>query len=196
MRSLLVIAALVWSPFYVLAQGDQDLPPTTCLDCASWTGAVTDVDEDPDGGGDNAIQTTTTNNDDWRVGFDPPSSNPDTGTDAQAFELLISKCTNATPGVEDAGGSDPTVDVEVYCNGSQDQVLAEAVVITGDDQSVRQVWTFSTANCSSDGSDVELLVQVHRAGGGGNRRYPCIEASEWEVTHAAAGPSPTIIVVE
>jgi hypothetical protein len=183
---------------------DQLVYPDTDDNDASWVNNAgtacnaTTCDDDIDEAAaspDNNVLSTITTGDTTLIGFATPSSSPSTAAAAQAFEIVMSRCTEATPGVEDAGGTDPTYDLSLYCNGSSVTTLATGVTVTSLDQADKYTWQLTGA-CASDGSDVEAFVTVTRAGGGGNRRYPCIETIEWEVTYASASTRQRIIHVE
>ena len=191
MRYLIVLLLLL--PSLALAQ-DQNLAPTgdyndadfrlndggTACDTAA---CETEVDESP-ASPDGLEVNTGTNNASIIFNMDDPSDNPSGVTDAQTIQIISSRCTEA--GVETSGGTNPNFDLYVSCGGSDHQTLVTAQTQSGIDQDNSYNWTFG-GSCAADGTDVEVRFVAHRAGGGGNRRYPCIEAIEWEVTHAAAG---------
>lgn len=199
MRSRLLIALLLLVPVAGFAQ-DQTLPPTsdlvdsaamfnstsTCATACSTTDCAAAIDELPSIDGVTVTAIATTGDRTMRVTFDTPSSDPSATADAQTMDIRISRCVVAC--TEATGGTNPTATAEVYCNGSLHQTLYTAVAITGLDQDQSTTWTHGGA-CATDGSDVELRLTVLHAGGGGNRRWSCIEAVEWEVTHATAGRS-------
>lgn len=178
-----------------LAAQDQNLGPdgedgpvlwfltdggTTC-NTAACDAEVNELASAPD----DAEVNTATNNGVILFDFPTPSADPDSGTDAQTFQVISDRC-NASGSVQ-SGGTDPNFDLELWCNGSKigADLVTGQVISDVTNQSNSFTWTL-TGGCASNGSDVQVLWQNHQAGGGGNRRHSCIDVIEWEVTHASA----------
>jgi hypothetical protein len=148
---------------------------TACssADCAA------EIDESP-ASPDGLEPNTATNNDAWLISFATPSTcTVPSGT--QTFDTVISRCTEA--GVETTGGTNPNYDIDLFCGGVSKASIASAVTVSTEDQRTAHTWTWD-ATCTID--NVEVQITAHRAGGGGNRRYPCVEAIEWECEQPAA----------
>jgi hypothetical protein len=153
------------------------------------------VDEGADGGGDDLDVCTETQDSTIRFSFDPPSSDPATGAGAQTIDLIMS-CTDAdTDNAEDCTGN-PTFSVELYCGSTPTGTSPfSATAITAVDQDHSTTFTYP-AGCATDGSNLEFHFTLGRSGGSpGSRRWAAIEAVEWEVTHATAGPARRVISV-
>lgn len=179
----------------LLLGADEDLAPNDDLQSANWSSSrgsacstaspqcYTDVDDDPDGTPDGAWNYDPDNEVlmDWY--FPTPTSNPSTTTNAQVFDIVISKC--EADGTRNAGGSDPTYTLARVCTGGLG-TIESAVSVTGLNQDGGGTFTV-TGQCQSDGSDVALRLTGTCNGGGPNKRCLCVEAIEWEVTWAAVG---------
>lgn len=197
-----LLALLLLVPSFALAQ-DQSLAPdgtngpstvfnnvtgaacSTSTACSS-AACETDVDESPDSG-DNLYLCTETQDTAIRFTFPTPSANPDTGTNAQTVDLIIS-CTDADgTNNQDCNGS-PTFDLELICGSTPTTIFPftnEAVAAV--DTDFAATFTYPGA-CASDGSDLGFEIVMGRSGGApGDRRWIAIEAIEWEVTHAGGG---------
>lgn len=190
MTRWLAIILLLASPAFA---ADEDLAPNDDLQSANWESSrgnpcstaspqcYTDVDDDPDGTPDGAWNYDPDNDLVMDYYFPTPSSNPSTTTDAQAFDIVVSKCED--DGTRNAGGSDPTYTLSRECAGLE--TIESAVAITGLNQAGGG--TFSMGGCDADGGNVTLRIQGACNGGGPNKRCLCVEAVEWEVTWAAVG---------
>lgn len=147
-----------------------------------------DVDDDPDSTDGNDV-CTNTNNASIRFDLQDPSANPDTGTDAQSIDLVMTTtAAGSNPCPEDAGGNAPTFSLELYCNDSATGVIPfSGVTITGIDTSYGADFTFPGA-CNADGSDLQFHFTLGRSSGSApDRRFAGIEAIEWDVIHATGG---------
>ena len=191
MKRYLPLLALLTLPLW--AQ-DQTLEPTgtvseTNSDCTTSNAHTRTSDNSDltfcDGGTGSGAESYN-----LLLSFDTPSSDPSTTTKDQAFQCRVEKSDNS------AGNGDPTFTMELYCNA----VLVEAGVshtVTGAYAEFTETFTFSDVSCASDGSDVELLVNVVRVGGSpGGRRSIDVADCDWDVTHAAGGPAPQLIMIE
>jgi hypothetical protein len=122
------------------------------------------------------------------LSFDTPSSGPSTTTNDQAFQCRVEKSENS------AGNGDPTFTMELYCNAAQVEAGGSHTV-TGAYAEFTETFTFSDVSCASDGSDVELLVNVVRAGGSpGGRRSIDVADCDWDVTHAAGATEEMMVI--
>lgn len=172
---------------------DDNSACTASLQCdtVACDASVNELPASPD----DIVVASVTNNNRIHFDFPTPSSNPSTSASAQTFEVVISRCTSVC--VEDAGGTDPNYDIELLCNGISKGDIASAQAVTGLDQLLSHAFTYTVdGDCTPDGANVQVGIQNHQAGGGGNRRHACVEAVEWEVTHAAAGPGWDLMVIE
>lgn len=109
--------------------------------------------------------------------FPTPAFSPSSDTDAQSFEVTMSKCDDCD---EDGAGDDPTYDMALLCSGVFKELIALAIPITGLDQNTTYSFTLHP-DCAADGSDVQVNIVHHRSGG--TVRDACIEAIEWEVSY-------------
>ena len=193
----LLLALLLLLPMGALAQ-DETLSPDSDEEDSTWLNEAgtacnavacdDDVDEDSTAPDDNEVRTGTDAAEIF-FGFPTPSSNPSTTASAQVFVAVMDRSNAAGSTCAATGGSTPTYDIEVYCNGSLDQVIATAVAIASASQLTNHSWTFSDTNCATDGSDVQVNIQSHEVGAGGGERRACIDTLEWEVTHVSVGRS-------
>lgn len=192
MKWIILLALLL--PSLAMAQ-DQVLAPNAEAHSANWnhdnqgtscTGSDCFVEIDEASGSPDGLEINTVISGAIYVGdFPTPSSSPSTDTDAQTFVLVSSSCNAA--GEEDDGGTNPNFSLNVNCNGVDVLTLATATTIVGLDQVNSYDFTFDDVQCAADGSDLAMRFLAGQAGGGGNRRWGCIEAMEWEVTHGAGG---------
>jgi hypothetical protein len=171
------------------ASADTTWQPDNNADCTA-TDCGTDTCEDHVGtappSDDDVVLTTATNNDVMVFDFPTPSANPATTASAQNFDIIMSRCTEGC--VEAAAGTDPNFDLEMLCSGvSKTTIFSAQSITTLDERDATNTWTYTPdGDCDAAGANVQMRITIHRAGGGGNRRYPCIEEVEWEVTHAVA----------
>lgn len=156
-------------------------PDGSRFDLSNLTGAYTDVDDDPDSpdglwlaGGDDGTDTICT------ASFPTPTGNPTTGAGLQEFRVLCRKFIT--------GGTDPTLDIAVYENGTLVSTISTGTSITSESgQVVAATWD-ATILGTADGSLVEIRVTGQRSGGSpGDRRSVEFGALEWNVTYDAGG---------
>lgn len=123
----------------------------------------------------------------WRMLFPTPTNPPSSTTDAQTFRIYARKCS--------AGGADPSVRMDLYCNGVLVESGDEQTVTSETGQVFSELVTFTAVSCAANGSDVEVRV-VGTASGGtpSGRRSVGVDAVEWQVTWAAAGGKKMLIV--
>ena len=127
----------------------------------------------------------------------PASANPTTGANEQTVQGTASQHDDANNGSNCdhvGGGSNPSIGVEIYCNGTASTVfpVAALTAITGDAFSWSGTFQFGTtigaATCAADGSDLEFQVTLTRSGGSpANRRWGAIEELEWDASVTAGG---------
>ena len=166
----------------------------------SSTNCTLNVDESPQSA-DGNIAATASNNQWVGFHFPTPTSSPSTTTDDQTFDITMSRCNASCE--ESSGGTDPSYDIEWGCTDDDVTVTSTSIAtnqtITSLDMNTSHTWTFSAASgeCvgNSDGNNVIIELKNNQAGGGGNRRHACVEAVEWEVTHAAAGAPRRLWIV-
>lgn len=144
------------------------------------------VDDDVDSPDGNIISGTGTG-EQWYGGFDAPADPPSTAGNAQRFRVNVTKCNDSC--VESLAGGDPDIYVFLGCGGIQERIIYGPVTIDGDSGAeIHDVdWTFDTdGNCNADGSNVEIGLNIHGAGGGPNKRHTCWNAAEWLTTKETA----------
>ena len=166
------------------------LAPDTIAAQTNLTGAVTDIDDDPlspDGlwlaGGDDGTDTTL------RVTFPSPATDLNTGAGLQTFQVWCRAF------VDDTGN--PTVDIELWENGSQVSILSTGTTITSSTgQLVSATWDATLLSAVS-GANVELYVIGHRSGGSpGARRSVEFGAVDWIADHAADNRTGTLAATD
>lgn len=125
--------------------------PDAILASTNLTGAVTDIDDDPDSPGVDWITATVpTSGIDLRVSFADLPGGGGTLTGAQNFKLWLRKT---------AGAPDPTVDVELWENGVFVATLLNDVAITSTSgQLLTASWNASQVAADNDGSLIECRV--------------------------------------
>ncbi len=123
-----------------------------------------------------------------RVDFPTPASNPSTSGNDQEFQCRVQKSST--------GGSSPTVVLSLYCNDVLVETGSSQFVSSTTPVEVSQLVTFSTGSCASDGSDVELQLDIARTGGSpsGRRSIDSIDC-DWDVTYAAAAGARRVFVI-
>ena len=122
---------------------------------------------------------------DLLMGFPTPSDNPSTVTDDQEFQCRVEKSDTT------AGNGDPTFTMDLFCGGVEIEAGGTTHTITGAYAEFVETFTFGGA-CTSDGSNVEIRVQVVRQGGSpAGRRSIDVADCDWDVIHAAAGGGRT-----
>lgn len=204
-RAILAALLLLAAP---LAAQDESLAPDgdeetadfrigNAADCTAAACNATACDDEVDelpASPDGNIAVTVLDGRSIYFDFPTPSSSPSTTASAQNFDVTISKC-NASC-VENAGGGEPTYDIAILCAGVLKTTIASAVAVAGSDQNdTSNTWTFaSDGDCSADGSTVQVEITSNRGGAGGGTRHVCVEAVEWEVTHAAAGGDELMVI--
>jgi hypothetical protein len=126
------------------------LPPDSVAASTNLTGAVTDIDDTVDTPDGNWMAATTvTAATDLRVTFGTPAGNPTTGAGIQKFRMLVRKT---------AGAPSPTVDVELWENGSFVATLLNDVEITSTTgQIVEATWDASLLS-GANGANVECRI--------------------------------------
>jgi len=160
-------------------------PPDTLIVQTNLSGAVTDIDEDPDSAGgdwltavDDALDTI------MRVSFPTPTGDPNVGAGLQEFRFWV------RVGSE-AGGNTPTLDVALWEDGSLNTSLQTAISITSYTGEIVSVTWDATLLGTADGSLVECFAQGQRSGGSGaNRRTVEFGAVEWNVDYSAGAADP------
>lgn len=134
--------------FALIETASEAIPPDSIAASTNLSGAVTDIDEDPDSPDANWLTASTaTSATDLRVTFESPSGTP---TGSQNFRLQLRKTTGSTT---------PTVDVMLYQGGSSVATLLDNTAITSTTGQVVQAnWTASQLSGTVDGTDVECRV--------------------------------------
>ncbi len=152
--------------------------PDGLLQQDNLSGAVTDIDEDPDSStGDWLTYITAGTNTVARVSFPTPTSNPNVGADLQEFRVLVRR---ASVGV----GKTPTVRIELYENNVSKGIILAATDVTTDDPGVvLSVPWDATLLGTADGSIVECYIYGTASIAGGNKSMIEVGAVEWNVDY-------------
>ena len=170
---------------------DDNTACTASLQCdtVACDASINELPASPD----DVVVATITNNNTIFFDFPTPTANPSTVLNDQAFEVVVSRCTGSC--VEDAGGTNPNYDLVRFCNGVNKGDIVTGQAVSSLDQLLTHTWTHTTdGDCDAAGANVQIGIQNHQAGGGGNRRHVCVEAFEWEVTHAVAGGEEMMVI--
>lgn len=147
-------------------------PNAALLAQTNYTGAYTDIDDDPDSPDANWLTVTSLGTDaSVRIPIDTPPANPTTTSNAQQIRIWVR---------EQAGNKTPDFSISVYENGTSRALLASAVSVTGTGTLYTYNWTY-TGFTNADGSGVEVFIDApapHPGGGGVD-----IGAVEWLADH-------------
>lgn len=186
-RRLLLALFLLAAP---LAAQDQTVEPDgtvseTNSDCTT-ANAHTRLSDNSDAtlcdGGDASSAESYT----LLLSFPTPTSAPSTTTDAQVFQCRAQKSST--------GGDNPTFVMNVYCGGvSHEAGTTTHTVSSTTPAEFSESWTFG-GSCTSDGSNVEIEVNVSRTGGAptGRKSVDSIDC-DWDVTYAAAAEEMMVL---
>lgn len=158
----------------------ERMAPTAFLGTpTNLSGAVTDIDDDPDSP-DGAWLTAPGSNSptDVRVSFDTPSAGLDNSASAQEFRVQVRKTNHST---------NPTAVVELWVNGSMNSTVVSSTSVTS---TTGQILAGGWTSSGIAASDVECKV-VGTVGGGspGNRASVEVGAIEWNAA-TSSGVSP------
>lgn len=168
---------------------NERLAPDVLLVQTNLTGAVTDIDEDPDSPDGLWLNEIDDGSDTiCRVSFPTPSGTPTVGADLQEFRLWVRRSTTA-------GGSDPTMDVELWENNALNTVLQTGISITSTTgQLVSVTWNAGLLNFDAGGSLVECNCIGNASGGApSGRRTVEPGAIEWNCEFTATvSPFPAM----
>lgn len=155
--------------------------PDAILAQTDLSGAVTDIDDDPDAA--DGLWLTATNNNvnvDVRVSFPTPTGNPTVGADLQEFRAQVREFDTGQTGT-------PTARIELWENGSLVRAGTDVNVI-GTNQVISFTWNANELG-TADGSLVECKVVGTRSGGSpGARNTVEVGAVEWNVDYTT-GPT-------
>lgn len=156
--------------------------PDAILASTSLSGAVTDIDDDPDSPDGNWLTAPGNNNNtDVRVSFPTPSGNPTTGSGLQQFKIWVRKTNHST---------DPTVAIELWENGTLLGVLTSGVGVSSTTGQLVSVNWDAVNLVTANGSLVECKV-IGSVGSGSpsNRASLEVGAIEWNVDYTTATPT-------
>jgi hypothetical protein len=154
--------------------------PDVLLQQDNLSGAVTDIDEDPDSPDANWL-TYSEKDDDTkcRVGFPTPTGNPTIGADLQEFKIWVRQ-------QPDGGGADPTVSISLYENGALvAEIMADSNVTSPTGQLFSATWNANLLS-NADGSEVECYIfgTAIKTGPPANRCTVEVGAVEWNVDYS------------
>ncbi len=156
----------------------ERLAPDALLSQINLTGAVTDIDEDPDTPDANWLPAIDTTIDTVaRTSFPSPSQDLDPVAAAQEFRIQVRKTA--------AGGGTPLVDIVLYELGTAVSTLVAGVSITSETGQLVAVTWAATLLAVISGADVECHVLGSARGTGGSRRTVEVGAIEWNATVSA-----------
>jgi len=164
----------------------ESLSPDALLQQDNLTGAITDIDEDPDSPDDSWL-TTTGSGSTLRVSYPTPTGNPTQGAGLQEFRLWLRK--------DAAGGGTPSCNLEVYENGSLHQTISTGNSITSTTGQILAGNWDASGLTNSDGSGVELRLVSTKGGGGPNERNIEVGAVEWNVDYTLPTDSDSAVEV-
>ena len=153
--------------------------PDAILVQTNLTGAVTDIDEDPDSPDGNWLTTPGGSNIELVTTFGTPTGNPTAGAGLQEFKAWVRRTNNSA--------RVPTMIFEVYDDGSLHATLETDVDVSSTSGEMHSGTWDASGLSSADGSTVELRITAARTGGSlGDRNCVEIGAVEWNVDYAAA----------
>lgn len=158
----------------------ESLSPDSLLVQTNLSGAVTDIQDDPDSPDSSWLTATDdTANTVTRTSFATPSGTPNTGADLQEFRLWIRRTANST--------REPSVTIELYENGSLvTTITSNAAVVSSSGEIHSATWD-ATNLSNSDGSGVEVRVAGASTGGPANQRNTVeVGAIEWNADVAGS----------
>ncbi len=150
----------------------EKLAPDALLEQINLSGAVTDIDEDPDSPDANWLTHVVSKDDTiCRVSFPTPTDPPRLGTDLQEFKVWVRR---------QPGSGIPQVRIEIYEDGI---LLATILANTNVNSALGELFS-ATWNASllaqTDGRNVECYIYGTAVGGGlGNRCTVEVGAVEW-----------------
>jgi hypothetical protein len=163
----------------------ERLAPDTILTQTNLTGAVTDIDDDPDApdglwliASGNNVNTAVS------VAFPSPTVSPTAGADLQEFRAQVREFDTGQTGT-------PTARIELWENGALVRAGPDfSVIVQG--QIIAFTWDANELSFS-DGSLVECRVVGTKSGGSPSSRNTVeVGAVEWNAEVSAAGSSLTI----
>lgn len=157
--------------------------PTSILASTDLSGAVTDIDEDPDSADGNWMVASGNNvNTDVRVDFDTPTDTLTSGADLQEFKAHVRQFDEGQSGT-------PQVRMELWENGTLVRAGSDENVTTGG-----HTFTFTwnaTELTDQSGLNVECKVVGTKSGGSpGARNTVDVGAVEWNLDYTPSGGPP------
>lgn len=152
--------------------------PDAIASSTDLSGAVTDIDDDPDS--PDGLWLTATNNNvntDVRVTFPTPTGDPTVGADLQEFRAYVRQFDTGQTGNPDAR-------IELWENGTIVRAGSDTSV-TGAGQVISFTWNANELG-TADGSLVECKVVGTKSGGSPSARNSVeVGAIEWNVDYTA-----------
>lgn len=176
--SLVVILLLT---FVIICQtAEERKSPDALITQTNLTGAVTDIDEDPNTPDANWLVPVATNTDTiCRVSFPTPTGNPTEGAGVQQFQIWVKRVSTRT-------AKTPTVRIELRETGGGVLAtpLADTIVTNDTGILLSGTWDASLL-ATADGSAVECYIYGTASVAGGNSSTIGVGAVEWNVTYSA-----------
>ena len=150
--------------------------PDALLVETNLTGAVGQIQDDPDTPDANWLTATAAGATDCRVSFPTPTGTPNVGAGLQTFRAQIRK--------NSSGGNNCGWSLELWENGATRSVVATGTTTSTTGEVIQLAWNASSLG-TADGSLVEcrLLQTSGHTGGASNRRYLELGALEWNVDY-------------
>lgn len=160
----------------------ETLQPDGIVIGSGYSGAYTDIDDDPDSIDANLLTISLNTSGTVRVQFPTPTGAPTTGAGVQSFRIALSKTTTNN------GRSDDTYTIDLYENGVQRQASiasGSGVAVDPSTTVFDATWDASNLN-TADGSLVECYISTTPEAGGGpvSRGSIQVEAVEWNVDYS------------
>ncbi len=152
--------------------------PDALLTQTQLSGAVTDIDDNPDAGDGNWLTASGNNiNTVARVSFSTPSGVPIVGANLQEFRAQVRQFDTGQTG-------DPEARIELWENGSLVRAGSD-VSITGAGQVISFTWNANEL-ATADGSLAECTIVGTKTGGAPTKRNTVeVGAVEWNVDFTA-----------
>ena len=148
------------------------------------TGALADIDDDPDAPDANWLTTGNNTNTVCRVSFPSPSANPTVGAGLQEFRIWVRRTGHTT---------NPTCEIQLWESGSLvASILAATTVSNTTGVILSGTWNASLLG-TADGSAVECYIIGTRGGGSPAGRSSLeVGAVEWNA-EVTSGPFASIV---
>lgn len=161
----------------------ERLSPDALLEQVNLSGALADIQDDPDSPDGNWLTYVANNLDTvTRVGFPTPTGSPTQGADLQEFKIWVRK---------QPGTGTPAVSIDLYENGVLVANLMAATSVTSPTGELFSATWDATQLGTADGSVVECRIFGQWSNGAPTARCTVeVGAVEWNVTYTEEGVPP------